>query len=124
MAPPYIPTEAEKRDSALYAFNMNILMAQMMGINNEGRRARIYLTNRDVKATCYHHHAVFGTNLDTVCEWAKEKIQNDKLIDKYLKMLRMDERYQYGGDANDHNNDTDSLLSSIRNSLDSAAYFC
>merc|ERR1719242_1793839 len=95
IGPPYIPSEAEKKDSALYAFNVNILMAQMMGINNEGRKARIYLTNREVKTTCYHHHAVFGTPLDTVKEWAKDKIPNDKLIPKYLELLANDERYQY-----------------------------
>ena len=38
IGPPYIPTEKEKQNSLLYAYNMNILMAQMMGNNNENRK--------------------------------------------------------------------------------------
>merc|ERR1719242_680448 len=98
MGPPYIPTEAEKKDSALYAFNVNILMAQMMGINNEGRKARIYLTNRNVKVKCYHQQYLQGMDKDTVMQLARDKIKNDALIGKYLEMLRNDKRYEYGSD--------------------------
>ena len=96
IGPPYIPTKAEKADSALYAFNVNILMAQMMGINNEGRRARIYLTNRDIKVNCYHKQCLQGVDMDIVTRAASEKMRNDRLVQKYLNMLREDVRYRYG----------------------------
>ncbi len=63
-------------DSALYAYNMNILMAQMIGLNNENRIPNIYLINRDIKINCYHNHVVKGTDINIVCKWAKDKVIN------------------------------------------------
>eukprot|EP00484_Ammonia_sp_Unknown_P017464 CAMPEP_0197037772 /NCGR_PEP_ID=MMETSP1384-20130603/14899_1 /TAXON_ID=29189 /ORGANISM="Ammonia sp." /LENGTH=426 /DNA_ID=CAMNT_0042468123 /DNA_START=27 /DNA_END=1307 /DNA_ORIENTATION=+ len=97
IAPPYVPTEQEKADSLLYAYNVNVLMAQMMGLNNDGKKPSIYLMNRDVKV-CYHHHAVHGTDMQQVSKWAKEKAQTDDLIQRYLDMIRNDQRYDYEND--------------------------
>lgn len=95
IGPPYIPSEEEKNNSLLYAYNMNILMAQMMGKNNNGENPKIYLINRDVKVHCYHHHCVHGTDLNEVCKWAKERIKNEKLIGRYLNMIKKDDRYLF-----------------------------
>ena len=98
IAPPYIPTEQEKEDSLLYAYNMNILMAQMMALNNENRKPKIYLLNRDLKVSCWHHHFVLNTPLNEICKRAKKRIKHDPLIAKYLKMLQNDDRYLYDGE--------------------------
>lgn len=96
---PYVPTEQEKRDSLLYAYNMNILMAQMLGINNAGKRAKIYLLNRGVKVHCYHRHCVYGTDLGEIHECAKHQIKADPLYQKYLDMIRKDDRYAFDGEC-------------------------
>jgi len=103
IGPPYIPTEHEKNDSVLYAYNMNILMAQMMGQNNNNERPKIYLLNRDVKVHCYHHHCVHGTDLKEICKWAKDRIKDEKLIGKYLNLIENDDRYLY----DDHDDEYD-----------------
>eukprot|EP01084_Bolivina_argentea_P254451 427762_1 len=116
IGPPYIPTNEEKEDSALYAYNMNILMAQMMGLNNDGRKPNIYLMNRDIKINCYHKCVCNGTNINTVCNWAKEKAKRDLLINKYLNMIKNDKRYMYNGIENDNgigNNNDDKKLEGV-----------
>ena len=105
IGPPYIPTEDEKKDSLLYAYNMNILMAQMMGLNNNNKKPKIYLLNRDVKVNCYHHHCVHGTELKEVCKWAKERIQKETLIQRYLRMIKEDDRYLYDGSDDESEED-------------------
>jgi len=121
-SPPYLPSEAEKADSTLFAYNVNILMAQMLTkmkqnsaqtqrVSKNGPTLRemlsrdnvssveptkIYLTNRDLKVRCFHELKLGRMGGAEVLRKAKIRCGRDELIGRYLEMLAKDERYEFG----------------------------
>eukprot|EP01084_Bolivina_argentea_P283129 484814_1 len=93
VAPPYIPSEKEKKDSALYAYNVSILMATMYGKNRLGKVPRIWLMNRAMKSE-FHKHVVQGADVDVVCNNCKLLADSDTLIQKYIGFIEKDARYK------------------------------
>ena len=89
IGPPYIPSEKEMNNPALYAYNMSILMAKMLGNKD------IYFLNRHIKTKCWHPVPVLKWNFKKSYKMAKDLWKNDKTFNEYIKLIQNDQRYSH-----------------------------